>query len=52
MSRFHDELEQLHQELLKMSALVEEAIFLSVKSLVEKDVALAEKVIAAGRSVG
>ena len=46
MSRFHDELEQLHQELLKMSALVEEAIFLSVKSLVEKDVALAEKVIA------
>lgn len=47
MSRrgFHDELEMLHQELLKMGSLVEEAIYLSVKSLVERDVKLAEKVI-------
>jgi phosphate transport system protein len=42
---FHDELEMLHQELLKMGSLVEEAIYLSVKSLVERDVKLAEKVI-------
>lgn len=47
MSRrgFHDELETLHQELLKMGSLVEEAIYLSVKSLAERDVKLAEKVI-------
>jgi phosphate transport system protein len=42
---FHDELEKLHQNLLKMGTLVEEAIHLSVKSIADRNMALAEKVI-------
>ncbi|HJV46063.1 MAG TPA: phosphate signaling complex protein PhoU, partial [Bacillota bacterium] len=42
---FRDELEKLHQGLLTLGSLVEEAIHLSVKSLVERDIDLAEKVI-------
>ncbi len=42
---FHDQLDQLHQDLLKMGSLVEEAIYLSVKSLSEQDPKLANQVI-------
>ena len=42
---FHVELEKLHSDLLRMGSLVEEAIHLSVKSLTDRDIVLAEKVI-------
>lgn len=47
MSRksFHTELEELQQDILRMGALVEQAIHQAVKSLKEKDTRLAQKVI-------
>ncbi len=42
---FHDELEKLHQRLLEMGALVEEAVHTSVRSLAEQDTAAAQAVI-------
>ncbi|GAB7388605.1 phosphate signaling complex protein PhoU [Bacillaceae bacterium] len=42
---FEEKLDDLHRKLLAMGALVEEAIFKSIKSLVEKDASLAEEVI-------
>ncbi|MEW9672294.1 phosphate signaling complex protein PhoU [Ammoniphilus sp. 3BR4] len=42
---FNEELQNLHRDLLSMGSLVEKAIHLSVKSLAERDSALAEKVI-------
>lgn len=42
---FHKELDELHQKLLEMGGLVQEAIALSVKSLKEKDVQLATEII-------
>ncbi|MBP1933099.1 phosphate signaling complex protein PhoU [Ammoniphilus resinae] len=42
---FHEKLDNLHSDLLKMGSLVEQAIHLSVKSLVEHDSVLAEQVI-------
>jgi phosphate transport system protein len=42
---FHEELEKLHRNLLHMGTLVEEAIHLSVKSLANRDLSLAEQVI-------
>lgn len=42
---FEEQLMGLHQNLLKMGSLVEEAISLSVKSLADRDIVLAEKVI-------
>ena len=42
---FHEDLEKLHRNLLNMGSLVEEAIHLSVKSLSDRDPALAEQVI-------
>lgn len=44
-SGFRRELEQLQSELLKMGTLVEELIFKAVKSMVNKDVELAEEVV-------
>jgi phosphate transport system protein len=43
---FHYELEDLQREILKMGVLVEEAIFLGVKSLAHVDAKIAEQVIA------
>jgi phosphate transport system protein len=43
---FHLELEALHEEVLRMGTLVENAIASSVKALQEQDLAMAEKVIA------
>lgn len=42
---FEEELQQLKEKLLRMSSLVEESISLSIKSLVERDSALAQKVL-------
>lgn len=42
---FHQQLEELQKELLKMGTLVEEAIHRAVRSLSEKDSALAREVI-------
>ncbi|MGN7471041.1 phosphate signaling complex protein PhoU [Brevibacillus sp. SAFN-007a] len=49
MSRhvFEEQLDGLHRKLMSMGTLVEEAIHKSIKSLVERDVQLAEQVIAA-----
>ncbi|MGG1657935.1 phosphate signaling complex protein PhoU [Brevibacillus sp. NRS-1366] len=43
---FEEQLDVLHRKLLTMGTLVEEAIHKSIKSLVERDVMLAEQVIA------
>ncbi len=43
---FHEELDKLHHDLLKMGSLVAEAIYNSVKSLKEQDIDLAESIIA------
>jgi phosphate transport system protein len=45
MTVFEDELRELKVRLLKMAALVEEAIGLSIRALVERDVNLANQVI-------
>jgi phosphate transport system protein len=42
---FEEELQILKEKLLRMSSLVEESISLSIKSLVERDSVLAEKVV-------
>jgi phosphate transport system protein len=42
---FDEELQQLKAKLLRMSSLVEEAISLSIKSLVTRDAAIAQKVL-------
>ena len=42
---FEEELQLLKEKLLRMSSLVEESISLSIKSLVERDSVLAEKVV-------
>lgn len=44
-SQFDEQLEELHRDLIAMGTLVEEAIHQSLKSVIEKDAALAEKVI-------
>jgi phosphate transport system protein len=43
---FHQSLQELQQDLLKMGTLVEEAIHQAVKSLAQMDLELAEKVVA------
>lgn len=43
--QFHQELEVIHNELLKMGSLVEEAILMAIQSLKNKDLELANKVI-------
>lgn len=48
---FHQQLEELQEELLKMGTLVEEAIHRAVRSLSEKDSALAHQVIDADDQV-
>ncbi|MFT9497368.1 phosphate signaling complex protein PhoU [Anaerosolibacter sp.] len=47
MARIHltSELEKLHNDLLKMGSMVEEAILDAIKSLKNQDIALAQKVI-------
>ncbi|WP_018660811.1 phosphate signaling complex protein PhoU [Heyndrickxia acidiproducens] len=42
---FEDNMQDMHERLLKMGLLVEEAIFKSVKSFTEKDIGLAQEVI-------
>ncbi|MBE3553561.1 MAG: phosphate signaling complex protein PhoU, partial [Thermicanus sp.] len=44
--QFDEQLEDLHRDLVAMGTLVEEAIHKSLKSVIEKDIALAERVIA------
>ncbi len=44
-SVFEDQLDGLHRKLMSMGTLVEEAIHKAIKSLVERDVQLAEEVI-------
>ncbi|MCG8484366.1 MAG: phosphate signaling complex protein PhoU [Clostridia bacterium] len=43
--QLHQELENIHNELLKMGSLVEEAILMAIQSLKNKDIELAYKVI-------
>ena len=43
---FEDQMDVLHRKMMTMGKLVEEAIHKSIKSLVERDVQLAEEVIA------
>ena len=51
MTVFDDELQHLKEKLLKMGSLVEDAIKYSIQSLVERDNALAERVIEHDRMV-
>lgn len=44
-SRFHQELEQLKMTILQMAALTERALEQAIKSLMERDVELANQVI-------
>jgi len=44
--QFHNDLENLQQDLLRMGALVEESIFKAVRALIDQDEALAEEVLA------
>lgn len=46
MRHFDREIEQLKEELLRMGAMVEEAITESIRALIERDTVLAERVIA------
>ncbi|MBC6309093.1 phosphate signaling complex protein PhoU [Listeria sp. FSL L7-1582] len=48
---FNEQLNELHQHLLEMGMLVNEAIYKAVKSLVNRDHELAENVIASDRSI-
>ncbi|MBC1211319.1 phosphate signaling complex protein PhoU [Listeria booriae] len=48
---FTEQLDELHQHLLEMGMLVNEAIYKAVKSLVNRDQELAESVIAGDRSI-
>ncbi|MBC1975389.1 phosphate signaling complex protein PhoU [Listeria booriae] len=48
---FTEQLDELHQHLLEMGMLVNEAIYKAVKSLVNRDQELAEDVIAGDRSI-
>ncbi|CAM4116897.1 phosphate signaling complex protein PhoU [Listeria booriae] len=48
---FTEQLDELHQHLLEMGMLVNEAIYKAVKSLVNRDQELAENVIAGDRSI-
>ncbi|MBS4195417.1 phosphate signaling complex protein PhoU [Lederbergia citri] len=44
-SQFDEKLNELHQQLLSMGMMVEEAVYKAVKSLIDKDVPLAKSVI-------
>ncbi|KGL45861.1 phosphate transport system regulatory protein PhoU [Listeria newyorkensis] len=48
---FNEQLNELHQHLLEMGMLVNEAIYKAVKSLVNRDHELAENVIASDRAI-
>lgn len=48
---FHQSLEELQREILKMGVLVEEAIYLGVKSLANLDVQMAQNVIDGDRKI-
>ncbi len=48
---FEDRLTELHENLLKMGLLVEEAIYMAMKSLVEKDLELALAVVVDDQSI-
>ncbi|EMG28333.1 phosphate transport system protein [Listeria fleischmannii 1991] len=48
---FTEQLNELHQHLLKMGVLVNESIFKAVKSLVERDQLLAEQVITEDKAI-
>ena len=48
---FDDELKELHVEILKMSALTQEAIYKSIKSLEERDGSLARRIVDSDRTV-
>ncbi|EUJ24197.1 phosphate signaling complex protein PhoU [Listeria grandensis] len=48
---FNEQLNELHQHLLEMGMLVNEAIYKAVKSLVNRDQELAENVIVSDRSI-
>ena len=48
---FDEELQQLKEKLLRMSSLVEEVIATSIKSLVDRDAGLAEKVIQSDNAI-
>ena len=50
-SRFDEQLQQLHHELLQMGALIERAIRSATAALTERDAEAARRVIAADREV-
>lgn len=50
-SQFEERLKELHQHLLTMGMQVEEAVHHAVKSLVDKDVALAQEVVEGDRAI-
>lgn len=50
-SQFGEELNDLHQQLLKMGMSVEEMVYKSVKSLIEKDISLAEAVVEGDQAI-
>jgi len=50
-SQFGEKLNELHQELLTMGMMVEEAVYKAVKSLLEKDVDLAKSVLDGDKAI-
>ncbi|MCR2822426.1 phosphate signaling complex protein PhoU [Lederbergia panacisoli] len=50
-NQFEERLKELHQDLLKMGIMVEESVYNAVKSLVNKDVELAQKVVDGDRAI-
>ncbi|MEK3887942.1 phosphate signaling complex protein PhoU [Bacillus sp. FSL K6-3431] len=50
-SQFDEQLNGLHQQLLTMGMMVEEAVFKSVKSLSEKDVVLAQSIVTGDKAI-
>lgn len=50
-SQFEERLKELHQQLLTMGMLVEEAVHNAVKSLIDKDADLAQAVVAGDKAI-
>ncbi|MCM3113077.1 phosphate signaling complex protein PhoU [Lederbergia lenta] len=50
-SQFDEQLSELHQQLLTMGMMVEEAVFKSVKSLSEKDEELAQAIVSGDKAI-
>lgn len=50
-NQFDEQLQQLHDLLLKMGTMVEESVYLAVRSLIHKDVQLANQVVSSDQTI-